>query len=143
MPMDLPPSVPAPVSYAMPAPVCRLLSAADAAEALKRLRSVLPGTEFAGARPSEVCGMVRVELASGKVAYTDPTGRYLMLAFAIDTHRGGPADNQDKLDQALETRAQFPADAIPGVMPSPAPLDDDAVLMSPIPQAVPKPLPRK
>lgn len=143
MPLDMPPAAPEPAAYTAPAPECRYLSATDAEVALKRLRSSLPGTSFVGARASEVCGMVRVEMASGKVAYTDPTGRYLMLAFAIDTHRGEPADNETTLHQALDARDKFPREAIPGVIPKPGPIDEGA-LISPIPliPSVPaKPLP--
>lgn len=139
MPIEMPPSVPAVAAHYAPAPECRYLSTADAEAALRRIRGALPGTAFSGAKPSEVCGMIRLEMASGKFAYTDPTGRYLMLAFAIDTHRGEPADNDAAVERAVDARSQFPKEAIPGVLPRPAPVEGD--LMSPIPTAPQKQLP--
>lgn len=128
MAMDLPPAPPA---ITAPAPACHYLSQAEATTALARLQRALPGTAFSGARASEVCGMVRLELANGKTAYTDPTGRYFLLAFALDTHRGEPADNEETLSKEMDSRDKFPKEAIPGVLPAPAPVDD--TLMSPIP----------
>lgn len=118
MPLDLPPNPPA---FVVPAPECRILSYPEAQVAYQRLRQRLPSTAFAGAQPSEVCGLVRVQLAHGTIAYTDATGRYLLLALALDTHRGSPADVSEALDQAVEARSSFPQQAIPGVLP-PAPL---------------------
>lgn len=137
MAMDLPPSVQAAPAYVASAPECRYLTTYEAQQAFERLKGSLPGTAFSHARPSEVCGLVRVQLANGKVAYTDATGRFLLLAFALDTHRGGPADNQEALDKAFEERERFPDKAIPGVMPRPAPVEGP--LMSPIPPQLPVP----
>lgn len=132
--MDLPPAVQSPPAYVSAAPECRYLNAYEAQQAFARLKGALPGTAFDSAKPSEVCGLVRVQLANGKVAYTDATGRYLLLAFALDTHRGGPADNQEALEKALVERDRFPSQAVPGVMPKPAPAEGP--LMSPIPPQV-------
>lgn len=131
MPVDLPPQQGAVSGYTAPAPECRYLTALEAQEAFNRLRSALPGTRFDHARPSEICGLVRLQLANGKTAYTDASGRYFLLAFALDTHKGGPADNDELLSQQMQARERFPKQAIPGVMPAPAPVD--GALMTPIP----------
>lgn len=116
MAMDLPPNAPVPAIHA-PAPECHFLTNAEAQEAFRRLRTTLSGTSFDNARPSEVCGMVRVEMSSGKVVYTDATGRYLLLAFALDTHKGSPADTSAELERVIEDRATYPSSPIPGVFP--------------------------
>jgi hypothetical protein len=133
MPMDLPPNAPQ-AAYVAPAPECRYLTNQEAQVALQRLRRQLPSTSFDNARPSEICGMVRVQLASGKVVYTDATGRYLMLAFAMDTHRGSPADTSEALEQAIEQRSKYPETPIAGVSPPPPPETPVEPLMTPIPQ---------
>jgi hypothetical protein len=82
------------------------------------MQAALPSTEFDhDARPSEICGLVRLQLANGKAVYTDLTGRYLLLTFALDTHRGSPADNSDELDKAVQSRASYPDTPIRGVLP--------------------------
>lgn len=111
---DMPPRPPV---LSAPAPECRVLSYSEAQAAYQRLRQRLPSTEFTGAQPSEVCGLVRVQLARGAVAYTDATGRYLLLALALDTHRGSPADVSATLEQAVDARTSFPQQAIPGLLP--------------------------
>lgn len=132
MPMDLPPNAPQ-AAYVAPAPECRYLTNSEAQVALTRLRQRLPSTQFDNARPSEICGLVRVQLASGKVVYTEPTGRYLLLTFALDTHRGSPADTTDQLERAIESRSKYPDEAIPNLTP-PAPEDlPDEARMTPIP----------
>lgn len=134
MPMDLPPS--APSAYVAAAPECRYLSNAEAQVAFQRLRQQLSSTQFDSARPSEICGLVRIQLASGKVVYTDPTGRYLLLTFALDTHRGSPADTEEKLEKAIESRSRYPDEAIPGLTPpapESAPQAQEGPLMTPIP----------
>lgn len=139
MPMDMPPNAPQ-AAYMAPAPECRYVTSSEAQAALARLRRQLPSTSFDNARPSEICGMVRVELASGKVIYTEPTGRYLLLAFALDTHRGSPADTSEALEHAIEDRSKYPDKAVPGLRLPPAPetLDEqEAPLMTPIPQSRP------
>lgn len=137
MPMDLPPTVP-PVAYVAPAPECRYVTSSEAREALARLRRQLPSTSFDNARPSEICGLIRIELASGKVVYTEPTGRYLMLAFALDTHRGSPADTSEALEHAIEDRSKYPDKAIPGLkLPPEPPEAEDMPLMTPISQSRP------
>jgi hypothetical protein len=133
MPMALPPNTP-PVAIVAPAPECRYATKTEAKVALSRMRSSLPSTEFDDdARPSEICGLVRLQLANGKAVYTDLTGRYLLLTFALDTHRGSPADNSDELDKAVQSRASYPDTPLKGVVP---PASEDApepgLLMSPI-----------
>lgn len=111
MAMDLPPpNVPVPAIHA-PAPECRLLNQAEAQVAFARLKGMLPSTSFVSARPSQVCGLVQVTMASGKTAYTDATGRFFLLAFALDTHSGSPADNEAALGAAVGERETFPATA--------------------------------
>ena len=126
MAMDLPPddvhiAAQKPVAaIAAPAvPACHLLSQDEADMAFARLRRSLPSTAFDNASPSQICGLVRVRMASGKVVYTDTSGRYLLLTFALDTHRGSPADNSEHLEQAIEDRSAYPADAVPGLTPQP------------------------
>lgn len=122
MPADLPPDIPLtpPSGYVAPAPACHYLSNTEAQVAFARLRQRLSGTAFDNARPSEICGLVRVQLASGKTVYTDATGRYLLLTFALDTHRGEPADNSEKLEEAITDREAYPNVSIPNVFPPPA-----------------------
>ena len=132
MPMDMPPNAPQ-AAYVAPAPECRYLTSSEAQVALERLRQRLPSTTFDNARPSEICGLVRLQLASGKVVYTDATGRYLMLAFAMDTHRGSPADTTEALEQAIESRSKYPERAVPGLAPPAPPEDPTEPLMTPIP----------
>jgi hypothetical protein len=134
MAMDLPPNIPQ-AAYMAPAPECRYLSNSEAQVALQRLRQQLPSTAFDNARPSEICGLVRIQLASGKVVYTEPTGRFLLLTFALDTHRGTPADNNAELENAIESRSKYPDQPIPGVTPPEQPLPEEP-LMTPIPSAL-------
>lgn len=134
MPLDMPPNIPQ-AAYVATAPECRYLTSAEAQVALQRLRRQLPSTSFDNARPSEICGLVRVELSSGKVVYTEPTGRYLMLAFAMDTHRGSPADTSDALEQAIESRSKYPDKPVPGLTPPSLPEPPVEPLMTPIPQS--------
>ena len=95
---------PVPVGVYAAAPVCHLLSNTEAQAAFARLRQRLPGTAFSGAQPSEICGVVRVQMAHGAIAYTDSTGRYFLLALALDTHRGSPADAADAVERAVASR---------------------------------------
>lgn len=120
MPADMPPQIPVPAIIA-PAPECRYVTNSEAQVALERLRHNLRGTEFVSAKPSAICGLVWVKMARGTVVYTDPTGRFLLLTFALDTHRGAPADVESELEHAIESREAFPEKAIPGVMPSQPP----------------------
>lgn len=129
MPMDMPPSAPVPV-YSAPAPACNYVTSTEAQVALQRLRASLPSTAFDSAKPSEICGLVRVQLKSGKVVYTEPTGRYLLLTFALDTHKGSPADNSEELETAIENRDSYPEEAVPGLTP---PRVEELPRMSPIP----------
>lgn len=119
MPMDLPPQGPAVPALSAPAPECMYVSHRAAQIAMANLQRSLPGTPFVSAKASEICGLVRLEMASGKVVYTDATGRFLLLTFALDTHRGEPADNAATLERTLEDRQTFPTDPIPNVFPLP------------------------
>lgn len=134
MPMDLPPNEPQ-AAIVAPAPECRFLTNSEAQVALQRLRHRLPSTAFENARPSEICGLVRIQLASGKVVYTEPTGRYLMLTFALDTHRGSPADTSEELEQAIESRSKYPEKPIQGLTPPEREAPPEGSLMTPIPPA--------
>jgi hypothetical protein len=101
------------------APACHYLNNAEAQVAFERLKRNLPSTRFTGARPSEICGLVRVDLAGGTAAYTDATGRYFLLAFALDTNKGSPADNADTLNTQIARRQQNPVTAETGARPEP------------------------
>lgn len=126
IPVDLPPVnvhqaalKPVPAVTAPAVPACHLLSQDEASLAFNRLRRSLPSTSFDYARPSEICGLVMVRLASGKTVYTDTSGRYLLLTFALDTHRGSPADNSEQLEKAIDDRSSYPDQAVPGLTPPP------------------------
>lgn len=132
LPVDLPPAdvhqaalKPVAAISAQAVPECRLLTQEEAGIAFQRLRQSLPSTAFDNAKPSQICGLVRVQMASGKVVYTDATGRFLLLTFALDTHRGSPADNSEELQQAIEDRSGYPDQAVPGLTPPP-PVEDEA-----------------
>lgn len=122
MPADMPVDVqkalintpPAIYAQADP-PTCQYLSREQVNLAFNRLRNSLPSTSFVEASASEICGMVRVTMASGKVAYTDVTGRYLLLAFAFDTHKGSPADTSQALEEQIQSRETYKQ--LPGVLP--------------------------
>jgi hypothetical protein len=119
--MSMPPQAvnpPAIVAHADTVPSCHYLSDAEAQVAFARIKRALPSTHFIDAKPSEICGLVHVEMANGMSAYTDPTGRFFLLAFALDTARGSPADNSQALDNQVAKRQQFPTTPIPGVMPT-------------------------
>lgn len=70
------------------------LSQADANSARKNIGQALPKTKIVNAKPSSLPGMVMLELEDGKVAYTDRTGRYLLLGVVFDTVAGKALDNQ-------------------------------------------------
>ena len=104
MPIDLP-SVP-PTATQSAAAACHVLTSEEAARAFQHLRRRLPSTEFEGAAPSEICGLVRVQLKHGTKAYTDVTGRYFLLALSLDTNKGSPADGSTAIDAAVRFRSQ-------------------------------------
>lgn len=59
-----------------------------ASRALDRVRQALPATEFKGARgPVGPC-LVELEMGSGGLAYTDPSGRYFFMGALIDLRTG-------------------------------------------------------
>lgn len=107
MPLDLPPQ--SPPAIELRASECRVLNAVQAQAAFIRLKQRLPSTAFAEARPSEICGLVWVKMKRGTIAYTDATGRYLILALALDTHRGSPADVSSALEREIDERETNPA----------------------------------
>ena len=49
------------------------------------------------------------------MAYVDMSGRFFLLAFALDTHTGNPADNSDTVNVRVESGLDFPSSPIPGV----------------------------
>lgn len=123
--------VTAPSGYVAEAPIptCHLLNQVEAQVAFERLRRALPSTSFEGAKPSQICGLVHIKLASGKSVYTDATGRFLLLTFALDTHRGSPADLEEEFHKAMDDRGKYPEEAIPGLTP-PMPVEEGAPLQS-------------
>lgn len=109
MPMDMPPQLPSqPPAIHAPAPECKILASFEVEAAYKNLKARLPGTAFTGASASEICGLAKVQLARGVSAYTDITGRYFMLALALDTLKGGPADLSEAIDQLVDARLTNP-----------------------------------
>lgn len=115
--IDTPPQLGEPSAYVVQAPECRYLTNTQAQVAFQRLKARLPGTSFDSASPSEVCGLVKVQMSSGTVVYTDPTGRFLLLTFAFDTHKGSPADLSEEIEFQIENRQRYPDTPIPGVLP--------------------------
>ena len=63
------------------------------------IKSRLASTSFKSAKASEVCGLLRLEMADGKIAYTDKTGRYFILGLLLDTKTGSPADASIQVDR--------------------------------------------
>lgn len=84
--LDLPPS-----AIHAPAPVSRV-TVADAQRALERLRASNPGTTYVSAEPSSVPGLVKLTLTDGKLAYTDKSGRYLIMGVIFDMTAGKALD---------------------------------------------------
>lgn len=126
------PAAPAPAIVRPAIPECRLLSQEDARIALERVRQSIPSTPLDSASPSEICGLIRIKMASGKVVYTDPTGRYLLFTFALDLHRGSPADNDEHVERVIDERSQYPKEALPNVTP---PMDESLLpRQSPMPK---------
>lgn len=107
MAMDLPPQNPPAIE--LRAAECKVLNAVQAQVAFIKLKRRLPGTAFEDARPSEICGLVWVKMKRGTIAYTDASGRYLLLALALDTHRGSPADVSEVLEREIDERETNPA----------------------------------
>lgn len=65
---------------------------ADAA--LDALSKTLPKTKFVKAWPACAPGLIAVKLGNGSVAYTDASGRFLMLGLVFDTETGKALDGQ-------------------------------------------------
>lgn len=84
--LDLPPS-----AIHAPAPMSRV-TAADAQRALERLRAANPGTVYVSAEPSQVPGLIKLILGDGKLAYTDKSGRYLIVGVIFDMTEGKALD---------------------------------------------------
>ena len=76
----------------------------QAQQAFQRLKSRLAGTRFVGARPSQVCGLVQVEMEGGKKVYTDLMGRFFIVGLVLDTSTGSPADAQAIVDHNISER---------------------------------------
>ena len=84
---SLPPAVIAPA----PAAAGRV-TVQEAQQALDLLRKEVPGTVFVSAKLSQVPGLVLLTLAGGKLAYSDKSGRYLILGVIFDMSEGKAID---------------------------------------------------
>jgi hypothetical protein len=84
--LDLPPS-----AYHAPAMSSRV-TVADAQAALERLRAANPGTRFLRAEPSRVPGLIKLTLEDDKLAYSDKSGRYLIVGVIFDMTAGAALD---------------------------------------------------
>jgi hypothetical protein len=60
------------------------VTALDIEFALKRLRAANPATEFIKGAPSAMPGLIKLTLEGGKLAYTDKSGRYLIVGVIFD-----------------------------------------------------------
>lgn len=68
------------------------VSNADLQQALTRLRAANPGTTFVNAEPSTVPGLIKLTLGGGKLAYSDKSGRYLLVGVVFDMSIGTALD---------------------------------------------------
>ncbi len=84
---------PSPPAYVTPVTSERV-SQAVADKALASLSQTLPKTGFRKAWPAGLPGLVAVELSDGRTAYTDRTGRYLVIGLIFDTATGVALDRQ-------------------------------------------------
>lgn len=93
-----PPAPPEP-----PAQVARAPAADSPVEVLAAVRRRYPGTGIEAAATSQVPGLYRLTLSGGRVAYTDKTGRYLLLGLILDADTGSALDNQlDAVSSPIE-----------------------------------------
>lgn len=76
------------------APSSVVATAQEVEIALLNIRKALPKTTFVNAWPAALPGFIAVQLSDGSVAYTDKTGRYLILGLIIDSHKGEILDKQ-------------------------------------------------
>jgi hypothetical protein len=71
-----------------------MVTQAEADLALKEVRGRIPHTQFVGASPSRVPGLVVLHMGGGKVAYTDVSGKFLILGLIFDIDTGKALDGQ-------------------------------------------------
>lgn len=64
------------------------VSESVAAEVLATLRGKLPRTAILSAKAAPICGLIELQLENGNVAYTDKSGRYLIMGLMVDTITG-------------------------------------------------------
>lgn len=89
------PAAPPPSTIEAPARVPKGVGPSPASDqALKALKSNLPKTGFKRAWPSQMPGLIAVELENGEIAYTDKTGRFLIIGLVLDSYTGKALDNQ-------------------------------------------------
>lgn len=67
---------------------------AEADRALQEVRGRIPHTQFVSAQPSRVPGLVVLRMEGGKVAYTDASGKFLILGLIFDIDTGAALDGQ-------------------------------------------------
>lgn len=94
----------APVVAVAYASVCEAATKEQVQAAFQRIKLRLASTRFKSARPSQICGLVQLEMEGGKLAYTDLNGRYFILGLALDTQTGSPADAQAQVDRVISDR---------------------------------------
>ncbi len=90
----LPPPPPAIVARAEEHRCPASVSQAAADAALHALSKTLPQTKFIKAWPACAPGLIAVKLANGTVAYTEASGRFLLLGLVMDTATGKALDGQ-------------------------------------------------
>lgn len=95
MPIDVPHQPPVLAVAASPSPsFCGVITQAMADSALASVQGRIPGTKFLSAHPSKVPGLVMLQLKGGKVAYTDPLGKFLVFGLIFDIDTGKALDHQ-------------------------------------------------
>ena len=67
---------------------CTPVTQDHADAALTSLAARLPSTRFVYAEPSEICGLVRVVMASGSDALLTPDGVWLILGAGLNLDTG-------------------------------------------------------
>ena len=78
-----------------------LVTTRDMDSAYAVIKGRLASTPFKGARLSEVCGLIRLEMDGGKTAYTDKTGKYFILGLVLDLDTGSPADGAAEFEKEI------------------------------------------
>ena len=97
-------SLQAPLVASAQASVCGSATLEQVQAAFQRIKLRLASTRFKAARPSQVCGLIQLEMEGGKLAYTDLNGRYFILGLALDAQTGSPADAQAQVDRVISDR---------------------------------------